>query len=862
MTAAGLGFAAPKLVSMWVFLSTPGVADFRALAQHSFRTTADMLVRAYVDSDAWRRLEPFEYGTYVGWPAMLLAFASAIWVVRKARGPDRWFGLSLVFSSVVLILCAAGDFSPLAPAVLLRSLPLFDRFGFPGRYTLLVPLSAAMLVAWALRSAGVAVAARRVRVLAGVICAVATLQLVLVNRLVPGRNSAEVPFSPVQQFEAADVPAARALSNCNDPFRLPHTARSDQAVIVTDEHSRSFGIRFSPNRIAARVMVDAQPAKVLLNQNFDAGWASSAGPATEDAATHRPSVSLSAGFTGRFDFHYLPRGLRPGLSILAGAVALGFLCWQYRIGPLDELPPALVPYWAAARARMMRLDAGVVLFVLLVLVVDVHVYLSHPSRPGALTGGWERFWDQSQYLRSARALARFDFRPEEHWYPIGYALLAVPFVHVARDPFTFVNMLSLSTFAAAFLMYFRPIIGYGAAAVSFLVALVLPRLIPTPMLASFAVWSQFVVPWNTTPIAALYLCVLCLMRAISSSHRVRTDFALGLLCGFIVIIKPIDGVPLVIVAAWFLWAVHRDDRFGARTRAALAGAMIVVIPFVAFTVATYGGLSGPYVEQARRVGMSLSDLHERAYAIFVDAGTTFGEAETALLQLQPWLYAAIPLAVVWAAYDVSRGLLPVSLAAGSLITYLAFNDFRPFTLLRFSLIHYIAWTLPVLTAAGVAGARIVWNDSRWPAAIVAAAIAGAAACHRVEPHEVTAAVTEIERQPSGEVIYAMSFGQPQDIDAVDLVGAYSSDRVAASRSSLDMVVDGAPVPVDRGYQTIPLNGGIRVIFNGHLSARRIRFRMPANIEHLPDSPGQVRAIRFSGRFAAFWSPRAVARIDP
>src|SRR4029453_5389846 len=74
MPAVGLGFAAPKLVPMWVFLSTPGVADFRALAQHSFRTTADMLVRAYVDSDAWRRLEPFEYGTYVGWPAMLLAF--------------------------------------------------------------------------------------------------------------------------------------------------------------------------------------------------------------------------------------------------------------------------------------------------------------------------------------------------------------------------------------------------------------------------------------------------------------------------------------------------------------------------------------------------------------------------------------------------------------------------------------------------------------------------------------------------------------------------------------------------------------------------------------------------------------------
>jgi hypothetical protein len=196
------------------------------------------------------------------------------------------------------------------------------------------------------------------------------------------------------------------------------------------------------------------------------------------------------------------------------------------------------------------------------------------------------------------------------------------------------------------------------------------------------------------------------------------------------------------------------------------------------------------------------------------------------------------------------------------MTYLAFNDFWPFNLLRYSLIHYIVWTLPVLTAAGVAGAWVVWRDSRWAAAIAVGTIAGAAACYRVEPREVTVASTDIERQPSKGVLYTIAFDGPQDIDAIDLVRAYSDDLVGLTRSSVDMVVDGAAVEVYRGYRVIRLNGGIRVIFNRHMAPRQIRFRMPPNIEHPPDSPGQVRAIRFSGRFAPFWSPREVARIDP
>jgi hypothetical protein len=48
----------------------------------------------------------------------------------------------------------------------------------------------------------------------------------------------------------------------------------------------------------------------------------------------------------------------------------------------------------------------------------LRTYATNPARPGASSRfplGWWGWWDQSQYLLSARALAHFDFASDQHW---------------------------------------------------------------------------------------------------------------------------------------------------------------------------------------------------------------------------------------------------------------------------------------------------------------------------------------------------------------------------------------------------------------------------------------------------------------
>lgn len=53
----------------------------------------------------------------------------------------------------------------------------------------------------------------------------------------------------------------------------------------------------------------------------------------------------------------------------------------------------------------------------------------------------------------------------------------------------------------------------------------------------------------------------------------------------------------------------------------------------------------------------------------------------------------------------------------STLAYLAYNDFWPFNILRFFLIHYLVWTLPFLAAGGLAGVRLIVRESRWGVAL-------------------------------------------------------------------------------------------------------------------------------------------------
>src|SRR5258705_942818 len=54
-----------------------------------------------------------------------------------------------------------------------------------------------------------------------------------------------------------------------------------------------------------------------------------------------------------------------------------------------------------AARRLVRTDARLTVFLLLVVALDVYIYAHHPDRPSAPGEGWDRVWDQGQYTKSA-----------------------------------------------------------------------------------------------------------------------------------------------------------------------------------------------------------------------------------------------------------------------------------------------------------------------------------------------------------------------------------------------------------------------------------------------------------------------------
>ena len=129
---AGALFAAPKIVPLIVFLTSPESVDARIVA-HPDLMTVEMLMRSLIDPYQHRGLRFerqiyswIEYGNYVGLPFVLATAASLSWIVGDRRIVNRWFGLSLAVSTLATLALMAGDFCAWAPASLVQHAPFFS----------------------------------------------------------------------------------------------------------------------------------------------------------------------------------------------------------------------------------------------------------------------------------------------------------------------------------------------------------------------------------------------------------------------------------------------------------------------------------------------------------------------------------------------------------------------------------------------------------------------------------------------------------------------------------------------------------------------------------------------------------------
>jgi hypothetical protein len=360
----GCAYAAPRIVPAMAFVRSPYFTDVRPVIEPDFMSPQMLLVSFWdaaqhtikgkvtpgVQAYGWQ-----EYGNYLGRAGAILVLMSATWIL-VFRWRAHWRDVSTALVLVLVILLTAGEFAPHAPARWLRTLPLISNFRIPSRYTMLVSLTGALCVAFAAHCWESLQRASRWRWPVVVLCVAGTCEIVLVNRahfedvfVLPADTQSRlfnrttptvadqqlVTMGPKVQrsFMLDSMMAGFSTLDCYEPLLVTRVAQPGPMAIRGEGDVTISRQTFSPNRVTARAVVGPEPARVILNENFAAGWTSTGGPVRAAPPTRQPSVTLPAGYSGIVAFNYVPPGLWIGLAILTLAACVSVVVWRAASSP-------------------------------------------------------------------------------------------------------------------------------------------------------------------------------------------------------------------------------------------------------------------------------------------------------------------------------------------------------------------------------------------------------------------------------------------------------------------------------------------------------------------------------------------------
>jgi hypothetical protein len=322
--------------------------------------------------------------------------------------------------------------------------------------------------------------------------------------------------------------------------------------------------------------------------------------------------------------------------------------------------------------------------------------------------GWWGWWDQSQYLASARNLLAGNLTPQGHWYPLGYSILAAPFVAVW--PMHGFFFLDLGCLLAAYFGFLRFTHRTGT------LPAVLIFLVTTFAHPSVAqTWAE---PWTSTLSAALIWlllgCAAALRRDDWPGWRI---LLLGLLAASLPLVRPPDLIIGTIVVIF----LFTPRLIGGKLRATdigwlAAGTAVVVLPYFALYLSIYGFHPTPYMLVIQDTGFVFSRLAWKAYLLLIEPRPWYPQGR-GLLEEFPWLvlsFAEMLLTILLYRHRARpEYILLITLMALYWTFYFAFTDFLPSGIWRFHLIHYLKWTLPGLGLFAWLFIARVWRDPKW-----------------------------------------------------------------------------------------------------------------------------------------------------
>ena len=409
------------------------------------------------------------------------------------------------------------------------------------------------------------------------------------------------------------------------------------------------------------------------------------------------------------------------------------------------------------RARAGRSVRRLPILVRLVGLALVAIYLSSyvgdpavPGNHGRFPLGWWGWWDQSQYLLSARSLAHGDFAPAEHWYPLGYPVLGVPFLPLsALHPYLLPDLACLLATYAAFLVFARATgVGPRWASLLFLLG----------TCGSEAIRDVWAEPWNTSLSSALIWWLLALtarhlagdglprrgpvlaVPAETIRRRRRSSLVcIGAIVAIIPFTRPTDALLVAIWAAGAgLAAIRLRALRPADLLAMTAGAVVVAVPEALLWLRIYGPHESQYMLNSRSLGFAFDSIGWKTYLLLLTPRPWF-PAGAGIVQRLPWVLPGLGgmLALPWIARGPARmmlGLLAVMIVAYSAL-FFSYVDLIPSGLWRYNNVHYFKWTLPGLVLFGFLLLRALLRGPRRPAFLACLATLFVAEL-RLPPHRV------------------------------------------------------------------------------------------------------------------------------
>lgn len=482
-------------------------------------------------------------------------------------------------------------------------------------------------------------------------------------------------------------------------------------------------------------------------------------------------------------------------------------------------------------------------------LVWVGMFLGHAERPYGLQGaglGWWRWIDQGLYWSQAKQLASGQIDPGHFFYPPFYPWLGSLLVGVLPlHPFFWVDLGSFLIVGIGFVRIARHYMPSLLAALVFVLTLVVQP----------AVMDGYLVPWTTTPAAALFTLLLWILH--DGRRNVATLFAFGVAWGCLVPLRFADALIATAVVLPLLWEVtFAAERDGQRNRpvpalAAMAlGAALPVLTFLAFNLRAFGSLTGRYYigDNGIAVAMYPLNLLRKAVTLFLDP-TPYATEGGAILTHYPW----IALGIAGLALALTCGTRLLRTIAAVVVAYVAlyaiFADLLPTNIWHFGVIHYFKWLFPFFGLLAIAGTIAAWQRvlaGQWlriPLALVPALLflgTGWSTLGIAAPSRLV----DVAGKPHLRIDVPDQL-KTGTIDAVDISGV--TGRYPAAQQIVGTVrVDGRVLRPALDYHLLPVAGGMRVAFAQPLEATVV------DLDPLPElgiapGGGAATALRFSLR---------------